>query len=42
MHVGFVVDEDALPYLYLNTGTSGSTYMFTEEDLEQGLVDIRQ
>lgn len=42
LHVGFVVDEDALPYLYLNTGTSGSTYMFTEEDLEQGLVDIRQ
>ena len=42
LHVGFVVDEDALPYLYLNTGTYGSTYMFTEEDLEQGLVDIRQ
>ena len=42
LHVGFVVDEDALPYLYLNTGTSGSTYMFTEQDLAQGLVDIRQ
>ena len=42
LHVGFVVDEDALPYLYLNTGTSGSSYTFTEQDLEQGLVDIRQ
>ena len=40
LHVGFVVDEDALPYLYLNTGTSGSSYTFTEQDLEQGLVDI--
>ena len=29
LHVGFVVDEDALPYLYLNTGTSGSSYTFT-------------
>ena len=36
------VDEDALPYLYLNTGTSGSSYTFTEQDLAQGLVDIRQ
>lgn len=42
LHVGFVVDEDALPYLYLNTGTSGSSYTFTEQDLAQGLVDIRQ
>lgn len=42
LHVGFVVDEDALPYLYLNTSTSGCGYEFMEQDLEQGLVDIRQ
>ena len=42
LHVGFVVDEDVLPYLYLNTSTSGCGYEFMEQDLEQGLVDIRQ
>ena len=42
LHVGFVVDEDVLPYLYLNTSTSGCGYEFMEQDLEQGLADIRQ
>lgn len=40
VHVGYFVNEDELPYLYLNP--QGGSYEFNENDLETGLVDIRQ
>lgn len=42
VHVGFVVNEDELPYLYLNLNTAGDTASFSDSALKQGLVDIRQ
>lgn len=42
VHVGFVVNEDELPYLYLNLNTAGGTAEFSDSALKQGLVDIRQ
>ncbi len=40
VHVGYFVNEDELPYLYLDPKGIGSE--FTEENLAAGFVDIRQ
>lgn len=40
VHVGYFVNEEELPYLYLNP--RGGSSEFYEEDLATGLVDIRQ
>lgn len=42
LHMGFLVDENELDSLYLSLGSSGSGYEFTEKNLEDGYVDIRQ
>lgn len=41
VHLGWIVPEEELPYLYLNLDTTGGS-CFSEEGLEIGYVDIRQ
>lgn len=42
LHLGWIVPEEELKYLYLNLDPMGGEYCFTEEALETGYVDIRQ
>ncbi len=42
VHMAQIINEDELPYLYLDLCGQGSAYCFTEESLKQGYVDIRQ
>lgn len=37
-----IINEDELPYMYLDLCSSGSSYEISEESLKQGYVDIRQ
>lgn len=42
IHVGFIVKEDELQYMYLNADPQGGAYEITESMLTTGLVDIRK
>ncbi len=42
VHVGFFVNEEELPYLFLSVDTQGGGFEFTDEGLALGYFDIRQ
>lgn len=42
IHIAFVVNEDILPYMYLNLDGEGGMYEFSDSMLKVGLFDIRQ
>ncbi|MDO4321710.1 MAG: DUF4367 domain-containing protein [Lachnospiraceae bacterium] len=42
IHMGFIVNEDELGYLYLNLCGSSGGYEFSQRALETGYVDLRQ
>ena len=42
VHMGWIVQEKELGYLYLNLNPAGNSYGFDEDSLAVGYVDIRQ
>lgn len=42
IHVGFIVNEDELQYMYLNADPQGGCFEFSESMLATGLIDIRK
>lgn len=42
VHMGWIVQEKELGYLYLNLNPAGSSYSFDDDSLSVGYVDIRQ
>ena len=42
VHMGFIVEEEVLPMMYLNLDNYSSGFEFSETALEMGYIDIRQ
>ena len=42
VHMGFIVEEEVLPMMYLNLDNYSSQLQFSETALEMGYIDIRQ